>query len=180
MQLQTNKLYSRGLPSAKPRPTFRPRKHVSVQTGPIQEPQSRPLTRTKGKIFINNRYKHHPVQHQPYQTSEASPGGLRPLGESPRNKSRRNSNTVASSRWSRGSSTDIIISPSGVFPCQGFSWNSNHAFVPRPVGLCFIAARWGGRSLVRSLHSPGGLFDSHAHYKQLKSPLWVPWWPSSG
>ena len=64
MQLQTNKLYSRGLPSAKPRPTFRPRKHVSVQTGPIQEPQSRPLTRTKGKIFINNRYKHHPVQHQ--------------------------------------------------------------------------------------------------------------------
>ena len=121
------------------------RKHIDNQTGPLQEPQTRMFVETREKIFFNSQPKHHPVQHQPYQTSEASPGGFRPLGESPRNKSRRNSNTVASSRWSRGSSTDKINPPSGVFPCQGFSWNSNHAFVPRPVGLCFIAARWGGR-----------------------------------
>ena len=72
MQLQTSKLYTRGLPSAKPRPTFRPRKHVKVRTGPIREPQSRTLTRTKGKD----------THQQPIQTPSRSTPILPPGGSS--------------------------------------------------------------------------------------------------
>ena len=70
--------------------------------------------------------------------------------------------------------------PLNKLPHSKSGQNSNHAFVPRPFQLVStLPSLVGGPKFIQSLHCSGGPFDSHAHYKQLKSPLWVPWWPSS-
>ena len=73
------------------------------------------------RIFSIGKSKHHPIQHQPPLSAGIG------SGESPRNESKQNSDTITLSRRSRSSSTYGINSNFEVFPVLGFFWNSNNA-----------------------------------------------------